>query len=216
MPKTSIVLVEDHQVVREGLRAILEAQPDFVVVHETGDGREVPDVVDRLRPNVLLLDMVLPGLNGLEIMQRVRQRTPNTRVLVLSMHANESYVLEALRNGAAGYVLKTASSRELILAVLAVVAGKHYLSPPLSDRVIAAYAERTQSATDLYETLTTREREVLHLAAEGRKNTEIADRLGVSIRTVETHRANLMRKLNLQTHTDLVRYALRRGLLTLE
>ncbi len=216
MARTSIVMAEDHQIVREGLRALLESQPDFAVVGEAGSGGEVADLVDRLRPDVLLLDLVLPGLNGLEVMRQVRERTPATRVLVLSMHANESYVLEALRNGASGYLLKTASSSEVIEAVRAVVAGKRYLSPPLSDRVIEAYAQQAQPATDAYETLTTREREVLHLAAEGHKNVEIASRLGISNRTVETHRANLMRKLNLQSHADLVRYAIRRGLVPSE
>ncbi len=213
MPRTSIVLAEDHQVVREGLRALLESQPDFAVVGEAGNGREAPDLVARLRPDVLLLDLMLPDLNGMEVARQVQERTPTTRVIILSMHANESYVLEALRNGVSGYLIKTASSSEVIAAVRAVMAGKRYLSPPLSDRVIEAYAQQARPVADVYDTLTTREREVLHLAAEGRKNTEIAARLGISIRTVETHRANLMRKLNLQSHADLIRYAIRRGLL---
>jgi two-component system response regulator NreC len=216
MPKTRIVVVEDHQVVREGLRALLETQPDFGVVGEADNGLEVPHVVDHLRPDVLLLDLMLPGLNGMEVIRQVRQGSPTTRILILSMHANESYVLEALRSGAAGYLLKTASSSEMIAAVRAVVAGNRYLSPPLSDRVIEAYAQQALPAADIYETLTSRERVVLQLVAEGHKNTEIASRLCISVRTVESHRANLMRKLNLQGHADLVRYAIRRGLLPAE
>jgi DNA-binding NarL/FixJ family response regulator len=216
MPKTRIVVAEDHQVVREGFRALLETQPDFGVVGEADNGLEVPGVVDHLRPDVLLLDLMLPGLNGMEVIRQVRQGSPATRVLILSMHANESYVLEALRSGAAGYLLKTASSSEMIAAVRAVVAGKRYLSPPLSDRVIEAYAQQARPAADIYETLTSRERVVLQLVAEGHKNTEIASRLCISVRTVESHRANLMRKLNLQSHADLVRYAIRRGLLPSE
>ncbi len=212
----SLMIVDDHQVVREGLRALLERDPDFSVVGEAGTGLKVADLVDRLRPNVLLLDLMLPGLNGLEVIRQVRQRTPATRVLILSMHPDEAYVTEALRHGAAGYCLKTAKAEEVIAAVRAVAAGKHYLSPPLSDRLIEAYVQQANPPTDAYEALTTREREVLHLAAEGHANTEIAARLGISPRTVETHRANLMRKLDLQGHADLVRYAIRRGLVSPE
>ncbi len=214
MSKTTIVLADDHAIVRQGLRAVLEATSEFAVVGEVADGLQVPEVVERLRPNVLVLDLMMPGLNGLEITRQVGKRCPQTRVVILSMHADESYVLEALRNGAMGYVLKDASTTEVAQAVREAAAGRRYLGQPLSARAIEAYAEKAQAAPlDLYETLTTREREILQLAAEGFSSTEMAARLGISPRTADTHRANIMRKLGLQGQTDLVRYALRRGIL---
>lgn len=216
MSKTTVLLADDHAIVRQGLRAVLEATSEFAVVGEVADGLQVPDVVERLRPNVLVLDLMMPGLNGLEITRQVRNRCPQTRVVILSMHADEAYVLEALRNGAAGYVLKEASTTEVAQAVREVVAGRRYLSQPLSERAIEMYAEKAQAAPlDLYETLTTREREVLQLCAEGYSSAEMAARFGISPRTADTHRANLMRKLGLQSQTDLVRYALRRGIVPL-
>ena len=213
----SILLADDHQVVRQGLRALLEAEPDFRVVGEAADGLEATRLVERLHPDVAVVDLIMPGLGGLEVTRQITTRVPETRVVVLSMHANEAYVLEALRNGAAAYVLKDSSAAELVEAVRAVVAGRHYLSAPLSERAIDTYRQGAKKATlDIYETLTMREREVLHLAAEGHSGPEIASRLSISPRTVETHRANLMRKLGLQTQTDLVRYALRRGILSIE
>ena len=211
---TTVVLADDHRVVRQGLRTLLDAQRDLSVVGEATDGLEVVRLVERLRPDVLVVDLMMPGLGGLEITRQVSRRTQQTHVVVLSMHADESYVLEALRNGAAGYVLKCASAAELIEAVREVAAGRRYLSPPLSDRAIDAYAQKDRDATlDVYETLTTREREVLHLAAEGHSNRTSAARLSISPRTAETHRANILRKLGLQNQSELVRYALRRGIL---
>jgi DNA-binding NarL/FixJ family response regulator len=216
MSKTTVVLADDHAIVRQGLRAVLEATSEFAVVGEVADGLQVPEVVERLRPKVLVLDLMMPGLNGLEITRQVQHRCRETRVVILSMHADEAYVVEALRNGAAGYILKDASTTEVAQAVREVAAGRRYLSQPLSERAIEAYTEKAQAAPlDLYETLTTREREVLQLAAEGYSSTEMAARLGISPRTADTHRANLMRKLGLQSQTDLVRYALRRGILPL-
>jgi two-component system response regulator NreC len=217
MSMTTIVLADDHHVVRQGLRSLLEAEPDFSVIGETGDGLEVTQLVERLRPHVLVLDLMMPGLNGLEVTRQVSQRSPQTRVVILSMHANEAYVLEALRAGAAAYILKESTADELVRAVREAVAGRRYLSPPLSERAIETYMQKAESAAlDSYETLTAREREVLHLVAEGHTNAEIADRLFISRRTVETHRANLMRKLGLRSQTDLISYALRRGLLPME
>lgn len=209
-----ILLADDHQVVRLGLRALLDAEPDFQVVGEAADGLEVVPLVERLQPNVLVLDLMMPGLNGRDITPLVTHRWPDTRVVILSMHANEAYVVEALRNGATAYVLKGSHAAELVHAVREVTAGRHYLSPPLSERAIESYLERAETRTlDVYETLTTREREVLHLAAAGRRNAEIAARLFVSSRTIETHRTNLMRKLALHSQTELVHYAFRRGIL---
>ncbi len=214
---TSIVLADDHHVVRQGLRALLEGQPDFQLVGEAGDGLEAVQLTERLKPDVLIIDLMMPSLNGLEATRQVSQRSPHTRVVILSMHANEAYVLEALRNGAAGYVLKDSSAADLVHAVREVVAGRRYLSSTLSERAIAAYIQKASDvALDPYEMLTNREREVLHLAAEGYTNAEIADQLSISPRTAETHRANLMHKLGLRTHTDLIRYALRRGILPME
>jgi two-component system response regulator NreC len=217
MSMTTIALADDHHVVRQGLQSLLEAEPDFSVVGETGNGIEAVQLVERLQPDVLVLDLMMPGLNGLEVTRQVSQRSPQTHVVILSMYANEAHVIEALRAGAAAYVLKESSSAELVHAVREAVAGRHYLSPPLSERAIEAYMQKAESsALDPYETLTAREREVLHLVAEGHTNAEIADRLFISRRTVETHRANLMRKLGLRTQTDLISYALRRGILPME
>ena len=217
MSRTTIMLADDHPVVRQGLRALLEAEQDFTVVGEAADGLEVAGLVERLRPNVLVLDLMLPGLGGIEVTRQICHRFPQTRVVILSMYANEAYVLEALRNGAAGYVIKEASAAQLVQAVREVSAGRRYLSPPLSENAIEAYIQKAQATPlDLYETLTTREREVLHLAATGNSNIEIADRLGISSRTAETHRANLMRKLGLHSQTELIRYAMRRGIIPSE
>jgi DNA-binding NarL/FixJ family response regulator len=214
---TTIVLADDHEVVRQGLRALLAVEPDLSVIGETGDGLEVADLVQRLKPDVLVVDLALPGLSGLEITRRVVEQSPKTRVVVLTMYANEAYVVEALRNGATGYVLKRANVGQLVRAVREAAAGRRYLGPPLSDRAIDAYAARTRACSfDAYQTLTSREREALHLAAEGYGNPEIGARLSISTRTAETHRANLMRKLGLQSQTELVRYAFRRGILSLE
>ncbi len=212
-----ILLADDHPIVRQGLRALLEAERGFRIVGEAGDGLEVADLVERLKPDVLVLDLMMPGLNGLEVTRQVTQRSPRTHIVILSMQDNEAYVLEALRNGADGYVLKQSTSDELVRAVREVIAGRRYLSPPLSEHAIKAYMQKADSATlDRYETLTTREREVLHLVAGGCTNAEIAERLFISPRTVEVHRANMMHKLGLRTQTDLIRYALRRGILPME
>lgn len=214
---TTIVLADDHHVVRQGLRALLEAEADFKVIGEAGDGLEALQLVDQLKPNVLVLDLMMPGLNGLEVARQMSKHASPTRIVILSMYANEAYVLEALGNGASAYVVKDSNSADLVLAVREVAAGRRYLSPPLSDRAIEVYQERAKAATlDKYETLTTREREVLQLTVEGHTNSEIATRLGISSRTAETHRSNLMHKLGLHTQADLIRYALRRGIIPLE
>ena len=212
---TTIVIAEDHHVVRDGLRALLAAQKDFSLVGEAGDGLEAAQLVEKLKPDVLVLDLTLPRLHGLEVARQVKKSSPKTRVLILSMHANEAYVLEALRNDAAGYLLKDSTGAELVRAVRDVVAGRRYLSGSLSELAIQAYIQRktTDTAQDMYEALTDREREVLHLAAEGLNNPDIAEKLFISPRTAETHRANVMRKLNFKTQTDLVRFAIRRGIL---
>lgn len=219
MTPVTIVLADDHHVVRQGLRQVLEAEPLFSILGEAGDGLEAVDLVAKVKPRVLVVDLMMPGLTGLEVTRRVRKESPDTQVVVLSMHASEPYVLEALRNGAAAYVLKNSQSAHLVQAVREAAAGRRYLSPTLSEHAIAAYADRAAAdsgPTDAYDTLTSREREVLHLAAEGRSHRDIAQRLSISPRTAEVHRANLMRKLDLHNQTDLVRYAIRRGIITEE
>jgi DNA-binding NarL/FixJ family response regulator len=213
----TILLVDDHQLVRQGLRVLLDAEPDIQVLGEAGDGLEAIQLVERLKPNVLVLDLMMPGVNGLEVTRQVSRRFPDTRIIVLSMHANEAYVLEALRNGAVGYILKETGINDLVHAVREAVAGRRYLSPPLSARAIDSYVQKTEAATlDPYETLTTREREVLQLAAQGLTNAEVATRLSISPRTAETHRANVMHKMGLNTQIDLIRFALKRGILPME
>jgi two-component system, NarL family, response regulator NreC len=213
----TIAVADDHPLVRQGLRAVLSAEPDFQVVGEAENGLEAAELVERLKPDALVVDMMMPGLNGLEVTRQVSHRCPHTRVIILSMHADESYVLEALRNGAAGYVLKDSSAAELLQAVRDVVDGRRYLCRQLSERAIEAYVEKAEGAVlDIYESLTTREREVLQLAAEGCSSTDIASRLSISPRTAETHRTNLMRKLGLHSQTDLIRYAIRRRVIPLE
>lgn len=214
MTKTTILLADDHAIVRRGLRDILEAEEDFAVIGEATNGLEVADLVERLQPNVLVLDIMMPGLSGLEVTRKVSQSFPQTRIIILSTYSDEGYVSKALRSGAAGYVLKAVSTTELIHAVRTVVGGGRYLSPPLSELAIEAYLEKTiASPVDLYTKLTAREQEVLQLVAQGSKLYEIAARLEVSSRTVETYRASIMRKLNLHSQTDLMRYAISRGIL---
>jgi len=209
-----ILVADDHAVVRVGLQALFDAEPDFELIGQAADGREVLPLVERLRPDILVLDLVLPGMHGLEVARQVARSCPQTKVIILSMHANEAYVLDALRNQAAGYVLKGSNAAELVHAIREVLAGRLYLSPPLSLESVKEYSERaTAGGSDAYEMLTAREREVLQLTAEGLTSAQIGARLFISPRTVETHRANLMRKLGLRNHADVIRYALLRGLL---
>jgi DNA-binding NarL/FixJ family response regulator len=216
MPLT-LVLADDHRIVRQGLRAILTAVPDFRLVGEAAEGLEAIRLVERLQPDVLVLDLMMPGVNGLEVARQVAQRCPRTRIVFLSMQSNEAYVLEALRTGATGYVLKESGADELVQAIRAAAAGKRYLSPPLSEPALGDYARQAQgSALDPYHTLTTREREVLLLTVEGLSGPAIAERLFISPRTVETHRANLMRKLGVRNQKELVRFAVGRGMIPRE
>ena len=213
----TIVLADDHTIVRQGLRVLLEAEPDFSVVGESADGLEVPGLVERLRPDVLVLDVMMPGISGLEVTWQVRESSPETSVIILSMHANEAYVLAALRNGAAGYVLKDSSASDLLEAIREVSLGRRYLSPPLSEPSLENYLEKARSApVTIHDSLTSREREVLQLAAGGHTSSEIASLLAISPRTAEAHRANLMRKLGLRVQADLIRYALQQGIISVE
>jgi two-component system, NarL family, response regulator NreC len=217
MQKLTIVLADDHHVVRQGLRSLLEGALDCTVVGEAADGRVAVDLAKCLQPAVLVVDMVLPKLNGLDVIRQVRQVAPQTRIVVLSMHADESYVREALRAGAIAYVLKESDADEFVQAVQHAATGRRYLSAPLTERALDAYmAQATETPFDLLETLTNREREVLIMAAQGSTSAEIAERLSFSARTVEAYRARMMHKLGLRTQMVLIRYALRRGLIAME
>lgn len=210
----TILLADDHIVVRQGLRSLIDAVPDFKVIGEASDGQETLQMVQDLKPEVLVLDLMMPGLNGMEITRQVWRMT---KVLILSMHANEAYVIEALKKGASGYLLKDGTAAELTQAIRMVAAGQRYLSTPFSDRAISAYLERAKTGTlDPYDALTAREREILQLVAEGYGTSEISERLTISPRTVEAHRANLNRKLDIHSQADLIRFALKKGLLPME
>jgi DNA-binding NarL/FixJ family response regulator len=213
---TTIVLADDHPIVRQGMRGLLESEPGFFVVGEAGDGREAVELVERLQPDAAILDLMMPDLNGLEVTRRALRLSSRTRVVILSMYSDEPHVLEALRAGAMAYVLKGTSTETLIFALREVMAGRRYLSPPLSDRAVEVYLTQIGSAarpTDRYDLLTTREREVLELVARGASYAEIAEKLTISPRTAETHRTNIMRKLDLKTTAEITLYAVQRGLI---
>lgn len=211
----SIILAEDHVIVRKGLRLVLERESDFQLLGEASDGLEAVTLVTKLQPNLLLLDLMLPRLHGLEVTRQVQKECPKTKIIILSMHDDEPYVMEALRYGAAGYLLKDCTPKELVHAIREVAAGRHYLTPQLAERAITGYVQRPgQSTEDVMTTLTKRERMVLQLAAEGLTSAEIAKKLFISPRTAETHRANIMRKLELRSQTDLVKFAIRKGIIS--
>lgn len=212
-----IVLADDHHIVRQGVRALLEAEPGFAVVGEAATGAEALHLAEQLQPDILIVDLMMPGMTGLEVIRHIRERVPQIQIIMLSMYANESYVLEALRRGAAGYVLKEALTADLIRAVRESFSGRRYLSPPLSEHTLQAYLERVQrDSFDPYKALTSRERQVLRLVAQGYSSAEIALQLSISPRTAETHRANMMKKLNMHRQGDLIRYALRHGIVSLD
>lgn len=208
-----IVLAEDHHLVRKGLKSLLESESSFQLVGEAGDGLEALQMTEKLKPDVLVLDLAMPRMHGLEVIRRVRTATP-THVVVCSMHSDEPYVAEALRAGASGYVLKDGTPEELIGAVTAVSNGDHFLTPRIRKSALSAALGSTSRPDDPYYDLTERERVVLQHGAEGYSNAEIGQKLFISSRTVESHRANLMKKLNLTCQTDLVRFAIRRKIIT--
>ncbi len=216
MPLT-LLLADDHQIVRQGLRELLKREPDFRLVGEAADGREAVDLVSQLQPDILVLDLMLPHLNGLEVARRASESSPRTRIVVLSMHTSPSYVVAALKAGASGYVQKEASSDELVAAIRKVADGQRYLSSSISEESLLAYQQRAKGKTlDPYDTLTDREREVLQLTAEGLTGNQISTRLHISPRTVETHRKHVTEKLGLRNHKDLIRYAVKRRIIATE
>ncbi len=193
---------------------MLEYEPGFSVVGETGGGLETIRMVGELKPDVLVLDIMMDDVSGIEVARQVTKNSPRTAIVILSMYSSKGYILEALQAGARGYVVKKSATTELVQAVREVVVGRRYLGQYVSDVVVNAYLEKAETGTpDPYDSLSSREREVLHLAAHGYTNAEIAERLYIGRRTVETHRANVMRKLDLRTQFDLIRYTLQRGIL---
>jgi len=213
----TVLLADDHPIVRQGLRHLLEGEPDLKIVGEASDGLQAVELTEKFKPNVLIVDIMMPGLNGLEVLRQVKDRSPSTCSIVLSMQSADVYVVEALKSGALGFVLKETGPSELVNAVQQVISGRRYLSPRLSERLIDVLLQTSEELTlDPYETLTNREREILQMAAEGMTTAAIAKRLSISPRTAELHRGRMMGKLGLNNQTDLVRYALKRGILPMD
>jgi DNA-binding NarL/FixJ family response regulator len=208
-PRIRILLADDHALVRQGFRRILEAEPDMEIIGEADNGREAVELAEKLRPDVVVMDVGMPELNGIEATRRLAESVPRARVLALSMHKDSVYVREILRAGARGYLLKDAFDRDLLLAVRAVARGEAYLSPAVSEAVLSDYRRHVRDPLDL---LTSREREVLQMLAEGKTNKEIAAILNLSVYTVDAHRGRIMEKLNLHSIGELVRFAVRNGL----
>jgi two-component system response regulator NreC len=216
MSDIRILLADDHAVMRTGLRLVLERQRDFHVVGEASDGREALALAQQQKPDVIVMDIGMPNLNGIEAARQVTAALPQACVVILSMHSDEAYVLRALKAGARGYLLKESAESDLIAAIRAVHGGKAFFSPAVSRMLVEDYVRQLQDREieDSYELLTTREREVLQLIAEGKSNKEIANMLNLSLYTVETHRGNLMEKLNLHTVPELILYAVRKGVIS--
>jgi two-component system, NarL family, response regulator NreC len=206
---TRILLADDHAVVRQGFRMILAAHPNFEIVAEAANGREAVEMAEQLQPDVVVMDVTMPELNGIEATRRMAQVSPRARVLALSMHKDSVYVREILRAGARGYLLKDALDRDLVAAVEAIARGEAYLSPAIADAVLNDYRKHVTDPLDL---LSSREREVLQMIAEGKTNKEIASILNLSVYTVDAHRGRIMEKLNLHSTPELVRFAIRNGL----
>jgi len=216
--KFRIVIAEDHTILREGLRSLLSSNPSFEIVGEAEDGREAIKCVEKFKPDLILTDLSMPRMNGMEAIKEIKRESPTIKVLVLTVHRAEEYILATFRAGADGYLLKDSTHAELVMAVKKVLSGKHYISPEISEKVIEGYLDgrRTLKTKSSWETLTQREREILKLIAEGYKSKGIADDLCISVKTVEKHRANLMEKLDLHSIQALTAFAIERGLVTQE
>lgn len=213
--KIRVLLADDHTILRAGLRMMLDAQPDIEVVGEASDGRQALAEAQRLQPDLVLMDITMPEMNGIEATRQIKRALDTTRVLILTMHENEEYLFQVLRAGASGYILKEAAGTELISAIRIVYSGRFYMSPSAQSMMVGDYLQRVRSGEerDSYSALTEREREILKLVAEGHTNNQIAERLFISPKTVDTHRTHIMDKLNLHSRAELVKYAMRRGLL---
>jgi two-component system, NarL family, response regulator NreC len=216
MRKIRILLADDHQLMRSGLRLLIEQQSDLSVVGEAADGREAVALAKSLRPDVAVMDITMPNLNGIEAAHQIKQSQPEIAVIVLSMHPDESYVLRALKSGAKGYLLKDSAESDLIQAVRAVANGKSFFSPTVSKVLLDDYVRKLQrtGAEDAYDLLTPREREILQLVAEGKSNKDVAHLLNLSVYTIETHRSNIMQKLHLKGVPELTLYAVRKGIIS--
>ncbi len=216
MKPIRIVLADDHTVVRKGLRLLLDSQPGLSVVADAADGREAVAMAEELSPDVVVMDIAMPKLNGIEAARQISATRPNAAIVFLSMHSDEAYVLKALKAGARGYILKDSAEHDLINAVKTVHEGKAFFSPVVSKMLVEDYVRqmRERSVEDSYELLTTREREILQLLAEGRNNKDIAQLLNLSLYTVETHRGNILQKLNLHSTAELILYAIRKGVIS--
>ena len=214
--KLRIVLADDHTILREGLRALLSADPNFEIVGEAEDGREAVRCVEKLEPNLLLMDLSMPRMSGMDAISEIKKRFPKTKIIALTVHKTEEYLLTTLQAGVDGYVLKDATHEELVMAIHNVMAGKRYLSPGISEKVIEGYLVGKEGCLSVssWQKLSQREREVLKLIAEGYKNKEIAEDLCISLKTVEKHRANLMKKLDLHNAAGLTVYAMGKGLVS--
>jgi two-component system response regulator NreC len=210
-----IILAEDHAVMRRGLRLVLEGQKDFQVVGEASDGREAITLAEFLKPNVAVLDITMPNMNGIEAASQMSTKQPGVSIVVLSMHSDEGYVLRALKAGARGYLLKESPEADLIQAIRSVIQGKAFFSPAVSRLLVEDYVRQLQDKDieDSYDLLTARERELLQLIAEGKSNKDVANMLNLSLYTVETHRGNIMEKLNLHSVPELILYAVRKGVI---
>lgn len=217
MDKTRVLLAEDHTIVRKGLRSLLDKETGIKVVGEAENGRKAIVKAEELHPDVVVMDIAMPGLNGLEATRQIKKCFPDIKILILSMHANEEYILQSLKSGASGYLVKKSAPAELISAINAVYNGHSFLSPSISRMVIDEYIRRSKEISEGeegFEQLTVREREVLQLIAEGRKTRKIAELLYISIKTVETHRAHIMNKLDIHSTAELTRYAVRKGIIS--
>jgi DNA-binding NarL/FixJ family response regulator len=211
-----IVIAEDHTILREGLRMLLSSNPDLEVVGEARDGLEAIRSVDSHKPDMILMDLSMPRMNGVGAIQEIKKQNPSTKILVLTVHKTEEHILTALKTGADGYILKDATHGELMLAIDNIFSGRSYLSPGISEKVIEGYLEGRKSvkSSTSWDTLTQREREILKMIAEGYRNKDIADYLCISAKTVEKHRANLMKKLDLHSASSLTAFAMEKGLIT--
>lgn len=211
-----ILLVDDHPMIRHGLKNLLKDEADFQVVGEASDGLEALREIDLRKPDILVIDLMMPNLNGLEVLPQVKKLSPATRIIVFSMQSADLYVMEAFRAGAMGYLLKDTGAGEIVAAIQSVIQGNRYISERISNLLSSIDTIDSNSPPDLYETLTTREREVLQMAAEGKSSTEIGEALVISPRTVEIHRGKVLKKLGLRNHAELIRYAIRRGIILME
>jgi DNA-binding NarL/FixJ family response regulator len=216
MSLTRVLIADDHPLIRSGLRALLARESDFEVVGEAADGYQALELVEQLKPDVVMLDVSIPRLNGIDVAQKISEKTPSTRIIIVSIHSDEGYVLRALKAGAKGYLLKASPEGDILNAVRAVAAGQAYLSPEISRLLVEEYVRemRFRGVEDSYDLLSIREKEILQLLASGSTNRQVAELIHVSLATVETHRTNIFQKLGIHSLPELILYAVRKGLLT--